>query len=162
MLKWIKGTGDVVDEIPVNLGKNAEIGEDMNVEEGGTTAADYNVEDIEKYYVETVEYGQTQQSQPGVNIGFDGEIRIPMVSQYGSTPQASQSDEVHAGMLEVFLNQFDECVKRINDTFKEGFELYPESEKIKKKHTMWKEMLKKVVSTDTTSGQAHTSTDKTP
>ncbi|MFS7928518.1 hypothetical protein Hanom_Chr04g00321721 [Helianthus anomalus] len=69
--------------------------------------------------------------------------------------------QVHAGMLEVFLNQFEECVKRTNDHFTEGFQLYPESEKIKEKHTMWKEMLKKVASTGTTSGQPRTPTDRT-
>ncbi|KAM0070435.1 hypothetical protein Hdeb2414_s0001g00013081 [Helianthus debilis subsp. tardiflorus] len=64
-------------------------------------------------------------------------------------------------MLEVFLNQFEECVKRINDNFTEGFQLYPESEKIKEKHTMWKEMLKKFASTGTTSGQPRTPAHRT-
>ncbi|MFS7907208.1 hypothetical protein Hanom_Chr01g00068591 [Helianthus anomalus] len=66
----------------------------MNVEVGPETDFVVDVADIEKYHIETVEYGQTQQSQSGINIGFDGKIRIPMVSQYGSTPQASQSEEV--------------------------------------------------------------------
>ncbi|KAM0058414.1 hypothetical protein Hdeb2414_s0005g00170001 [Helianthus debilis subsp. tardiflorus] len=65
-------------------------------------------------------------------------------------------------MLEVFLNQFDECVKRINDTFTEGFQLYPQSEKIKETHTLWTEKLKKVGSTCTTTAQPQTPTDKTP
>ncbi|MFS7962109.1 hypothetical protein Hanom_Chr08g00722781 [Helianthus anomalus] len=70
--------------------------------------------------------------------------------------------DVHAAMLEVFLNQFDECVKRINGPFTEPFQLYPESEKIKEKHTMWTEILKKVGSTCTTTGKTQTPTDKTP
>ncbi|MFS7906291.1 hypothetical protein Hanom_Chr01g00057571 [Helianthus anomalus] len=65
-------------------------------------------------------------------------------------------------MLEVFLNQFDECVKRINDTFTKGFQLYPESEKIKEIHTLWTEKLKKVGPTCTTTAQPQTPKDKTP
>ncbi|KAJ0534408.1 putative papain-like cysteine peptidase superfamily [Helianthus annuus] len=65
-------------------------------------------------------------------------------------------------MLEVFLNQFNECVKRINNTFTEGFQLYPESEKIKEIHTLWTEKLKKFGSTCTPTAQPQTPTDKTP
>ncbi|KAJ0914559.1 hypothetical protein HanPSC8_Chr06g0239961 [Helianthus annuus] len=87
-------TAPVFEEIHVNAGKNAQFEEYMNVEVGPETVPVVDTSDIEKYYIETGEWGQTQQTQQGINIGFDGEIRIPMVSQYGSTPQASQSEEV--------------------------------------------------------------------
>ncbi|MFS7976850.1 hypothetical protein Hanom_Chr10g00897191 [Helianthus anomalus] len=58
----------------------------MNVDVGSETVPIVDTSDIEKYYIETGEWGQTQQSQ--------SRITSPMVSQYGSTPQATQSDEV--------------------------------------------------------------------
>ncbi|MFS8000326.1 hypothetical protein Hanom_Chr12g01177021 [Helianthus anomalus] len=58
----------------------------MNVDVGPETVHVVDKSDIEKYYRETGEWGQTQQSHPGVTS--------PMVSQYGSTPPATQSDEV--------------------------------------------------------------------
>ncbi|MFS8008754.1 hypothetical protein Hanom_Chr14g01276601 [Helianthus anomalus] len=58
----------------------------MNIDVGPETVPVVDTSDIEKYYIETDEWGQTQQSQLGINS--------PMVSQYGSTPQASQSDDV--------------------------------------------------------------------
>ena len=60
------------------------------------------------------------------------------------------------------MNQFDECVKRITDTFTEGFQLYPQSEKIKEVHKLWTDKLKKVGSTCTTTEQPQTPDDKTP
>ncbi|XP_035830816.1 uncharacterized protein LOC118480200 [Helianthus annuus] len=143
----------VVEEIPVNAGFQADFADCMNEEAGQERVPIIDTSDIERYYRETGEWGQTQQSQPGISSS--------MASQYGSTP-ATQSDEVHAGMLEVFLNQFDECVKRITDTFTEGFQLYPQSEKIKEVHKLWTDKLKKVGSTCTTTEQPQTPDDKTP
>ncbi|MFS7981679.1 hypothetical protein Hanom_Chr10g00953811 [Helianthus anomalus] len=59
----------------------------MNVDVSTKKVPVVDTSDIEKYCNETGEWGQTQQSQPG--------IKSPMVSRYGSTPQATQSDEVH-------------------------------------------------------------------
>ncbi|MFS7919419.1 hypothetical protein Hanom_Chr03g00212461 [Helianthus anomalus] len=58
----------------------------MNVDVGMEKVSVVDTSDIEKYCIETGEWRQTQQSQPG--------IKSPMVSQYESTPQATQSDEV--------------------------------------------------------------------
>ncbi|MFS7913114.1 hypothetical protein Hanom_Chr02g00138031 [Helianthus anomalus] len=147
-------TTPVFDEIPVNLGKNAEVGEDVNVD------------DIEKYYIETGEYGQHNKVNQALTLGLMERLGyqwyLNMGRHHKRTRATRYFQSVHAGMLEVFLNQFDERVKRINNHFMEGFQLYPESEKIKEKHMMWTEMLKKVASTCTTSGQPHTPTDKTP
>ncbi|MFS8008752.1 hypothetical protein Hanom_Chr14g01276581 [Helianthus anomalus] len=79
-------TAPVAEEIPVNASFNADFAECMNIDVGPETVPVVDTSDIEKYYIETDEWGQTQQSQPGINS--------PMVSQYGSTPQASQSDDV--------------------------------------------------------------------
>ncbi|KAJ0452256.1 hypothetical protein HanRHA438_Chr15g0719781 [Helianthus annuus] len=53
--------------------------------------------------------------------------------------------QVHAGMLDVFFNQYEECVKRINDTLAEGFMLFPNSERIKQKQMQWDDILMKNV-----------------
>ncbi|MFS8019941.1 hypothetical protein Hanom_Chr15g01409711 [Helianthus anomalus] len=84
----------VVEEISVNAGFTAEFEKCMNVDVGPEKAPVVDISDIEKYCIETGEWGQTQQSQPG--------IKSPMVSQYGSTPQATQRDEV----LLKFFNLF--------------------------------------------------------
>ncbi|MFS8002018.1 hypothetical protein Hanom_Chr13g01197151 [Helianthus anomalus] len=100
----------------------------MNID-GEKTADEYHLDDIAHYYFNSGEYGQTQNEQQelGLHIGFF----LPMVSQYRSTPPTSQSEVLHAGMLDVFFNQFEECGKRINNTLADGFTLYPGSEKIK-------------------------------
>ncbi|KAM0058415.1 hypothetical protein Hdeb2414_s0005g00170011 [Helianthus debilis subsp. tardiflorus] len=65
-------TAPVVEEIPVNAGFHTEFAECMNVDVGPERVPVVDTSDIEKYYIETGEWGQTQQSQPG--------ITSPMVS----------------------------------------------------------------------------------
>ncbi|MFS8006950.1 hypothetical protein Hanom_Chr14g01255241 [Helianthus anomalus] len=55
-------TAPVVEEIPVNAGFHAEFEECMNVDVGPKTVPFVDTSDIEKYYRETCEWGQTQQS----------------------------------------------------------------------------------------------------
>ncbi|KAM0003088.1 hypothetical protein Hdeb2414_s0007g00238571 [Helianthus debilis subsp. tardiflorus] len=79
---------------PVNAGFHAEFEECMNVDVGPETSPVVDTSVIENYYIETGEWGQTQQIQPG--------ITSPMVSQYGSTPQATQRDEVLLQLSNLF------------------------------------------------------------
>ncbi|KAM0007169.1 hypothetical protein Hdeb2414_s0149g00814391 [Helianthus debilis subsp. tardiflorus] len=80
MLKVARKLRLLSKKFPLTQEKNAEFEEYMHVEVGPETVPVVDTSDIEKYYIETSEWGQTQQTQPGINIGFDGEIRIPMVS----------------------------------------------------------------------------------
>ncbi|KAJ0660086.1 hypothetical protein HanOQP8_Chr14g0533691 [Helianthus annuus] len=104
-----------------------------------------NVDDIEHYYFNSGEYGQTQNEREeyGFYIDADGDLRIRVECQYESTQEDTHNDEVHAGILDVFFNQYEECVKRINGTLAEGSVLFPDSERIKEKQKKWDDILMK-------------------
>ncbi|MFS7966800.1 hypothetical protein Hanom_Chr09g00778101 [Helianthus anomalus] len=55
-------TAHVAEDIPFNAGFNADFAECMNVDVGPETVPIVDTSDIEKYYIETGEWGQTQQS----------------------------------------------------------------------------------------------------
>ncbi|MFS7899217.1 hypothetical protein Hanom_Chr00s048643g01778551 [Helianthus anomalus] len=59
-------------------------------------------------------------------------------------------------MLDVFFSQYEECVKRINETLAEGFVLFPDSDRIKEKQKQWDDILMKHARSTATSSEPQT------
>ncbi|KAJ0789797.1 putative papain-like cysteine peptidase superfamily [Helianthus annuus] len=73
------------------------------------------------------------------HLGPDGEVRIPMVSQYGDTPSASGTsvqddfELVRSNLLDNLFNEFEICVNKINNTITESCLMFLESDLLKQK-----------------------------
>ncbi|KAM0064865.1 hypothetical protein Hdeb2414_s0003g00108051 [Helianthus debilis subsp. tardiflorus] len=76
-------------------------------------------------------------------VGPDGEVRIPMVSQYGDTPSPSRTSDtdfelVRSNLLDNLFSEFEICVNKIKNTITESGLMFPESEMLKQKALEWK------------------------
>ncbi|KAF5769524.1 hypothetical protein HanXRQr2_Chr14g0649301 [Helianthus annuus] len=95
---------------------------------------------------------QTDTQTCALFVGPDGEVRIPMVSQYGDTPSASgtlvQDDfelgfvQVRSNLLDNLFREFEICVNKMNNTITESCLMFPESDLLKQKALEWKEIMK--------------------
>ncbi|XP_021971761.1 uncharacterized protein LOC110866924 [Helianthus annuus] len=77
-----------------------------------------------------------------------------MVSQYGDTPSASGTsvpddfELVRANLLDNLFREFEICVHKINNTITESCLMFPDSDLLKQKGLVWKELMKLLLVVD--------------
>ncbi|KAJ0476983.1 putative papain-like cysteine peptidase superfamily [Helianthus annuus] len=88
------------------------------------------------------------------HLGPDGEVHTPMASRLGDTPSAAgtgvhdDSELVRANLLDNLFREFELCVHKINNTITESCLMFPDSDLLKQKGLVWKELMKLLLVVD--------------
>ncbi|KAK9080276.1 hypothetical protein SSX86_000034 [Deinandra increscens subsp. villosa] len=163
-------------DIDINLcdAVNLVVVEAKHLEDGKTESAKEYVNEeehlsvlIDEFKMDTqeVDYYRAQfQSQPSFNVDDDGNVRIPLVSQYGPTQDFvieeddeladSYREEDRLLFIKKCISDFQDCYIQVQNTLRIAEREYPNSDGIRQQKSEWGLMVKQLQSKFQTQGNS--------